>query len=79
MEKINGIIIDGKVYEAIKTDEQSCLKCDLIEEDGGCPCRDYCFYLGRYNIFRYSPELTDKLKRDGNKLRFPLLRLWGRG
>lgn len=62
MEKINGIIIDGKAYEAKETDGQSCLKCDLIEEDGGCHCRDYCFNLGRCNIFRYSPELTDKLK-----------------
>lgn len=61
---LNGIIIDGKVYEAKETDEQSCLKCDLIEEDGGCPCRDYCFNIGRCNIFRFSPELTDKLKEE---------------
>lgn len=59
--KLNGIIIDGKVYKAYETDGSSCLKCDLIEEDGDCPCRDFCFCLGRYNIFRYSPELTYKL------------------
>lgn len=63
MKKINGIIADGKIYAAEETDEHSCLKCDLIEEDGGCPCRDYCFNLGRNNIFRYSPELTDKLNK----------------
>lgn len=61
MEKINGIIADGKIYAAEETNEHSCLKCDLIEEDEGCPCRDYYFYLGRNNIFRYYQELTDKI------------------
>ena len=67
MEKINGIIKDGKIYVATETDETSCLMCDLIEEDGGCPCRDYCFSLGRNNIFRFSPSLTKRLNNPKTK------------
>lgn len=70
MEKFNGIIIDGKIYEAVK--------CKAHEHSG---CRNCCFYVqhgcyapkllcrvfegGTTNkyIFRYSPELTDKLNK----------------
>lgn len=63
MEKINGIIIEGKIFVATGTNNSSCLMCDLIEEDSSCPCRNYCFYIGGYyNCFRYSPELTERLK-----------------
>lgn len=61
MEKINGIILEGKVYVAAKDDKQSCLKCDLIEDDGKCAHHRFCIRLGADNIFRYSPELTDKI------------------
>lgn len=61
MNGINGIIIDGKVYVATEDNKQSCLKCDLIEEDGGCICGGFCLSMGYSNIFRYSRELTDKL------------------
>lgn len=60
---LNGIIIDGKVYEATKTDCASCILCDLIQEDGGCPCVGLCTDIGRNNIFRYSQKLTEKLKK----------------
>lgn len=51
MNGINGIIVDGKVYEAVTTENYSCLKCDLIDDMGECGCRDFCFGLGRNNIF----------------------------
>lgn len=65
MEKINGVIIKGKVYEVVECIEESpCDFCDLQKE---------CF-LGDYNVeilcssiigydttFRYSQELTDKI------------------
>lgn len=63
MKKINGIIADGKIYAAEETNEHSCLKCDLIEEDGKCAHHRFCIRLGVDNIFRYSPELTDKLNK----------------
>lgn len=63
MEKINGIIYDGKVYVAAEDDKQSCLKCDLIEDDGKCAHHRFCIRLGAANIFRYSQELTDKIRR----------------
>ena len=65
MNEINAIIIDGKVYEATESKESSCLTCDLIDDTGGCPCRDFCFEQGRCNVFRYSQSLTDKLNSNG--------------
>lgn len=64
MEKINGIIIDGKIYKAVLGE---CKGCDLQEQ-----CKendlfnDLCNFFEGYNpkitlIFRYSPELTDKI------------------
>lgn len=61
MEKINGIIYDGKVFVTTKDANRSCLKCDLIEEDGRCVCPKFCAQLGVETIFRYSQELTDKI------------------
>ncbi len=65
MEKINGIIISGKVYKAVRGE---CKGCDLQEQ-----CKDndlfnnLCNYFEGYNIknahiFRHSPELTERLK-----------------
>lgn len=64
MEKINGIIKDGKVYVALQDGKDcfSCQGCGLYSE-GGCIYSSLCFYLGRCNIFRYSPELTEKLNK----------------
>ena len=64
MEKINGIIKDGKVYVALQDGKDcfSCQGCDLYSE-GGCIYSSLCFYLGRCNIFRYSPELTEKINK----------------
>lgn len=62
MEKINGIIENGKIYKAVEGNEYSCLNCDLMDNTGMCDAKDYCLSLGKYNYFRYSPELTDKLK-----------------
>lgn len=61
MEKINGIIIEGKVYEAVK--DGICKDCAF---DSG-PLSHYCPHLvaglceEHYCIFRYSPELTERL------------------
>ena len=63
LEKNNGICIDGKFYVATKPEKSSCLECNILMDDGSCLCRDYCFYLGRCNIFRYSPELTEKINK----------------
>lgn len=65
MEKINGIIKDGRVYVASQDgrDCYSCNGCDLYSLYGDCVYFDLCFQLGRLNIFRYSPELTEKLNK----------------
>ena len=63
----NGILIAGKFYEAVEDEEITCRNCHLIGDDGRCDCRDFCFYLGRYNSFRFSQEITDKINKDGNR------------
>lgn len=59
MEEINGIIIDGKIYEEV---EGECGKqCSFYNDNYNCNIfREYCQSGDCY--FRYSPELTDKLK-----------------
>ena len=70
MEKINGIIISGKVYKAVKGD---CKDCDLYEQ-----CKEdalfnnLCNYFEGYEIckakiFRYSPSLTERLNNPKTK------------
>lgn len=70
MEKINGIIISGKVYKAVRGE---CKDCDLQER-----CKDsnlfydLCNYFEDYDIdnvciFRYSPSLTERLNNPKTK------------
>lgn len=68
MEEINGIIISGKVYKAEEQDIQVCCECDLYHQCmsfSGVKLHDslllLCQAFGKENIFRYSPELTEKL------------------
>ncbi len=58
MEKINGMILDGKIYEAIKGE---CGKqCSFYNDGYLCQIfREFCKTEDCY--FRYSPELTDKI------------------
>ena len=56
---MNGIIIDGKVYEAKpEEDIYSCLGCD-VNLPRPCMCAEVC--SRQRSIFRYSQSLTDKL------------------
>lgn len=66
MEKINGIIIDGEVYTL---SEGGCFKCDFFRNTliGSCPVKEICTIMPypnaeKDNCFRFSPELTEKLK-----------------
>lgn len=67
MEKINGIIMSGKVYEVVKYNGSSpCMDCALTHEcdrlEEAHKSTQFCGdYLGGC-IFRYSPELTERLK-----------------
>lgn len=70
MEKINGIIISGKVYEAVRGE---CKDCDLQEQ---CERKDLfndlCNYfedykIGNAHIFRFSPSLTERLNNPKTK------------
>ena len=67
---MNGLIIDGKVYEAVAQDMQFCCECDLYDKccSWGEDHEKYhgmllasCLAFGKENIFRYSQSLTDKL------------------
>lgn len=64
MEEINGIIIEGKVYEAVPKGSYHCSDCDLREQ---CDCEldEAClnlgFHLDTNIVFRYSQPLTDKI------------------
>lgn len=61
---MNGIIIDGKEYEVeITTDKEiPCGICDLLGR-----CSEYCEAFNRKEVgehyFRFSQELTDKIKK----------------
>ena len=67
MEKLNAIVIDGKVYEAVLDDTDSCEECVFVDSEIGCCRKSHCtsFMLSPYGkspyIFRYSQSLTDKL------------------
>lgn len=62
MEKLNAIVVEGKVYEAKPEIKQtSCEGCELRTSDISCSFSDVC-YDWRC-IFRYSQTLTDKLNR----------------
>lgn len=60
MEKLNAIVIDGKVYEAIKG---KCSECAFYGKSSKyaviCALRDELLCA-----FRYSQPLTDKLNRE---------------
>ena len=58
---MNGIIIDGKVYEAVKWhDTNPCDSCAFDKE--AKTCKYACSFCEWWQcIFRYSPTLTDKL------------------
>lgn len=64
MKKINGIIVNGRVYVATQggKDYSYCEGCDFYTKDD-CIYYDICSKLGRLNIFRYSQELTDKINK----------------
>lgn len=65
MEKINGIIISGKVYEIVETGTLiTCKECAFQKRcrEIDVPCADKFLTGNRTAIYRYSPELTDKLK-----------------
>lgn len=67
MEKLNAIVIDGKVYETVDAGEEE-LPCDLCcfnkkcwQEEQWHICKSI---FGSDSYFRYSPTLTDKLNRE---------------
>lgn len=65
MEKINGIRLGRKFYKVVKSDvpNRDCSVCDLQDKCGWLQgAMDICIQaIGPVYIFRYSPELTDKL------------------
>lgn len=67
MRKINGLIIDGKVYKAIPQytiDSEMCDNCILTEtcESIGEPLCTIVWQNGNYLNLQFSPELTNKLQ-----------------
>lgn len=68
MREINGIILKGKVFEV---SEGGCFECafgyDLLKSNSSCFVKEICEIMPypnpeKDNCFRFSPELTDKLK-----------------
>lgn len=64
---MNGIIIDGKVYEVVSAKFTECDNCALKKECDHVT-GDYClvdalFGINGNRIFRYSQSLTDKIKK----------------
>lgn len=62
---MNGIIIDGKIYEALDAgDELPCDKCVFHRKCVYDRCWDACKEIfGSNTYFRYSQSLTDKLNK----------------
>ena len=62
MEKINGIIYDGKIYESVKGKCENCdldYYCNLFTvANSVSPC---VAFGDETKIFRFSPKLTDRL------------------
>lgn len=62
---LNGIILEGKVY---KLSEGGCLKCNFFNNTVmPCLVNEICTTMPypnaeKDNCFRFSPELTEKLK-----------------
>ncbi|WP_336536881.1 hypothetical protein [Bacteroides acidifaciens] len=76
MEKINGIVYHGKFYESVEQDIRNKAECDLYEQcnhpksyDSGLHSALLCLcqYIGKDNIFRHSPELTERLNNSKTK------------
>ncbi len=63
MEKINGIVLSGKVYIPEHIFGQDCDECALDREN----CRAICTGFGVDAIFRYSPSLTERLNNPKTK------------
>ena len=64
MNGINGIIIDGKVYEVVGKDNANpCDGCSLTDDCGIYGIIDFCMFHGNSTHFRYSQSLTDKLNK----------------
>ena len=65
MNNLYGLIINGKVY---KLSEGGCLKCDFFRSTVmPCPVKEICTTMPypnaeKDNCFRFSQELTEKLK-----------------
>lgn len=65
MEKINGICIDGKFYEAVPPfNGECCVGCELANKNG---CEVLCVAFDDDVIFRYSPSLTERLNNPKTK------------
>lgn len=65
---MNGIIIDGKVYEAVLDDTDSCEECAFVDSEIGCCRKSYCTsFMQGYGkspyILHYVQSLTDKLNK----------------
>lgn len=66
MKKLNGVIIDGKFYEAEKG--RNCDKCDLRDEC--CKnvwagiCTNFETLLNDIHIFRFNQKITDKINNE---------------
>lgn len=65
VKEFNGLIYNGKVYEIVETVECSCDECAAQEMCVGnlFPCAELMLPKGKHGIFRYSPELTEKLNK----------------
>lgn len=64
MNELNGIIISGKVFEAVETEKtyDKCYECDCDNNARVClRCNHICGLWKCY--FRFSRELTDKLNK----------------
>lgn len=66
MSGLNGIILEGRIYEGVRCDNPNpCMECDLGEMCDTYNFEDFCNDYSQGGCFRFSQELTDKLNNNG--------------
>lgn len=67
MDKLNGIVVDGKFYEAKAC--RDCDKCDIRDTYCSidiCSCFEGLIALDRI-VFKFNQEITDKINNGGRQ------------
>nr|DAH21484.1 MAG TPA: hypothetical protein [Bacteriophage sp.] len=63
MNKLNGIVLDGKFYEVVNKDFLGCQGCAFSNTS----CKVVCLSFEGDVIFRLNQKITDKINGNGSR------------